>query len=172
MASRRSDIIGLFRAHLAELSSISQVHSRYKYMDEVNDFPTITFVPRGEIRDHYGAGQKLATLQIDLRVYQYDRDISTLDLLMREIEDKTNDFFGDVLVEEYVTLQDGGVLITQDSKFFQLESGNFDVANFLRTIQLTQVVSVSTDEGLMRPYQVGDMQILMTYEVDIERGNI
>lgn len=165
--SKRTEIINLFRLHLQELSSIEQVHSRYKYLDEVNDFPTITFVPRGEIRDHYGAGEKLATLQVDLRVYQYDRDIASLDLLMREVEDKTNDFFGDVLVTEFLLLQDGGALITQDSKFFSLEASNFDAAQFLRNIQLTQVVTVGTDEGLMRPYQVGDMQILMTYEVDI-----
>lgn len=165
--AKRTEIINLYRKHLQELSSIEQVHSRYKYLDEVNDFPTITFVPRGEIRDHYGAGQKLATLQIDLRVYQYDRDIASLDLLMREVENKTNDFFGDVLVTEFLLLQNGGALITQDSKFFQLEEGNFDVAQFLRNIQLTQVVTIQTDEGLMRPYQVGDMQILMTYEVDI-----
>ena len=165
--SKRTEIINLYRKHLQELSSIGQVHSRYKYLDEVNDFPTITFVPRGEIRDHYGAGEKLATLQIDLRVYQYDRDIASLDLLMREVENKTNDFFGDVLVTEFLLLQDERALITQDSKFFQLEESNFDVAQFLRNIQLTQVVTIQTDEGLMRPYQVGDMQILMTYEVDI-----
>ena len=143
------------------------MHSRYKYLDEVNDFPTITFVPRLETRDHYGAGEKLATLQIDLRVYQYNRDIASLDLLMREVEDKTSNFFGDVLVTEFLLLQQGGALITQDSKFFELEEGNFDIPQFLRNIQLTQVVTVGTDEGLMRPYQVGDMQILITYEVDI-----
>jgi hypothetical protein len=165
--SKRTQIINLYRKHLQELSSIEQVHSRYKYLDEVNDFPTITFVPRGETRDHYGAGEKLATLQIDLRVYQYDRDIASLDLLMREVEDKTNNFFGDQLLSEFLLLQDGGALITQDSKFFELEASNFDAVQFLRNIQLTQVVTVGTDEGLMRPYQVGDMQILMTYEVDI-----
>ena len=107
---------------------------RYKYLDEINDFPSITFVPRLETRDHRGAGLKLATLQIDLRLYEYDRDIAELDLRLREVEDQVD---------------------------------TFAAAQRALGVEIAQVVTVGTDEGLMRPYQVGDMQILITYEVDI-----
>ena len=106
----------------------------YEYLDEINDFPSITFVPRGETRDHRGAGRKLATLQIDLRLYEYDRDIAELDLRLREVEDQV---------------------------------GTFAAAQRALGVEIAQVVTLGSDEGLMRPYQVGDMQILITYEVDI-----
>ena len=131
MTTRRTQIVDAFRSHLEALNSIEQVFKRYKYLDEINDFPSITFVPRGETRDHRGAGRKLATLQIDLRLYEYDRDIAELDLRLREVEDQVA------------------------------------AAQRALGVEIAQVVTVGTDEGLMRPYQVGDMQILITYEVDI-----
>ena len=134
MTTRRTQIVDAFRSHLEALNSIEQVFKRYKYMDEINDFPSITFVPRLETRDQRGAGQKLATLQLDLRLYEYDRDIAELDLRLREVEDQVD---------------------------------TFAAAQRALGVEIAQVVTVGTDEGLMRPYQVGDMQILITYEVDI-----
>lgn len=134
MATRRTQIIDALQAHLLAIPAIEQVFKSYRYLDEINDWPSITFVPRGEIRDHRGAGQKLATLQVDCRVYQYDRDISTLDLLVRQIEAQVD---------------------------------TFAAAQRALGVEIAQVVTVGGDEGLMRPYQVGDLQILITYEVDV-----
>jgi len=134
--ARRNDIIEAFRTHLAtELTNdVAQVSKRYQYMDEINDFPAITFVARQEAREHRGAGRKLAVLRIDLRLYVYDRDISDLDLLTRKVEDVINTF-----TENHRSLE----------------------------VEITQVVTVDGDEGLMRPYQVADLQILITYDVEI-----
>ena len=134
MTTRRTQIVDDFRSHLEALNSIEQVFKRYKYMDEINYFPSITFVPRGETRDHRGAGRKLATLQIDLRLYEYDRDIAELDLRLREVEDQVD---------------------------------TFAAAQRALGVEIAQVVTLGSDEGLMRPFQIGDMQILITYEVDI-----
>jgi len=134
--ARRTDIIDAFRQHLAtELTNdVAQVFKRYMYMDEINDFPAITFVARNEAREHRGAGRKLAVLRIDLRLYIYDRDISDLDLLTRKVEDAIN---------------------------------TFTAAQRANAVEITQVVTVDGDEGLMRPYQVADLQILITYDVEI-----
>lgn len=133
--ARRTDIIDAFRQHLAtELTNdVAQVSKRYLYMDEINDFPAITFVARQEAREHRGAGRKLAVLRIDLRLYIYDRDINDLDLLTRKVEDVIN---------------------------------TFTAANRDKQVEVTQVVTVDGDEGLMRPYQVADLQILITYDVE------
>ena len=132
--TRRTRIIDALKDSLESIPSIEQVFKSYRYLDEINDFPSITFVARGEIRDHRGDGAKLATIQVDCRVYQYDRDISTLDLLVREIEDQID---------------------------------TFAASQRVNGVEIAQVVTVGGDEGLMRPYQVGDLQILITYEVDV-----
>ena len=136
--ARRTTIIDAFRSHLeTELTNnVAQVSKQYQYMDEINDFPAITFVARGERREHRGAGRKLAALQIDLRLYAYDRDISQLDLLTRECEDAVNSF-----------------------------STNVTALN--NQVEQVQVVTVDGDEGLMRPYQVADVGIIITYDVEI-----
>ena len=133
MTTRRTQIIDAFREHVEATPTIERAFKQYKYLDEVNDFPSITFVARGEIRDHRGDGAKLATLQIDLRLYEYDRDIAQLDLRVRELEDQID---------------------------------TFAAAQRALGVEIVQVVTVGTDEGLMRPYQVGDLQILITYEVE------
>ena len=59
MATRRTQIIDALQAHLLAIPSIEQVFKSYRYLDEINDWPSITFVPRGEIRDHRGAGHRV-----------------------------------------------------------------------------------------------------------------
>ena len=136
--ARRTTIIDAFKSHLeTELTNdVARVSKQYEYMDEINDFPAITFVARREDREHRGAGRKLAALQIDLRLYAFDRDISQLDELTRKTEDAIN------------TFQDNATALANQ-------------------VEIVQVVTVDGDEGLMRPYQVGDLQILITYDVEI-----
>lgn len=133
MTTRRTEILDAFKTHLDQLDSIERVYKQYRYIDEVNDFPAITFIGRRETRDHRGDGKKLATLGIALRLYIYDRDIAELDLRMRQVEDQID---------------------------------TFAAAQRALQVELVQVVTVETDEGLMRPYQIGDMNILITYEVE------
>ena len=135
--ARRNDIIDAFKTHLeTELTNdVAQVSKRYVYMDEINDFPYITFIARKEQRAHRGANRRLATIQVDLRVYIYDRDIDDLDLIVRKIEDAILSFTKTAAARSH-------------------------------SVEECQTVTVDGDEGLMRPYQVGDIQILITYDVE------
>lgn len=137
--ARRNDIIDTFKSHLETtlINDVASVDKRYLYMDEINDFPAITFVARREARQHRGDGRKLATIRVDLRVYIYDRDINDLDLIVRKIEEQ--------------------ILVFKDL-----------AAARALGVEECQTVTVDGDEGLMRPYQVGDMQILITYDVDTQ----
>ena len=136
--ARRNDIIDAFRSHLATelINDVAEVSKRYLYMDEINDFPYITFVARKEARLHRGDNRRLATIQVDLRVYIYDRDIDDLDLIVRKIED---------------------AILTFGDTAAAISNG----------VEESQTVTVDGDEGLMRPYQVGDIQILITYDVEV-----
>ena len=134
--ARRTDIIDALKTHLETTltNDVAKVYKRYMYMDEINDFPAITFVARQEARLHRSSGRKLATLRVDLRVYIYDRDISDLDLITRKIETTLETF-------------------TQNHRSLEVEE--------------VQILSVDGDEGLMRPYQVGDITFLITYDVEV-----
>jgi len=133
--ARRTDIIDALRTHLLGMGTVNQVFKKYMYMDEINDFPSITFIARNEAREHRGDGRKLAVIRVDLRIYEYDRDINELDERLAEIEERIN---------------------------------SFTAAYRQYGVEITQAVTVTGDEGLMRPYQVGDIQILITYDVDTQ----
>ena len=70
------------------------VHKRYKYLDEINDFPSITFVVRSEDRVHYGNANKFARLNIDLRGYVFAEDqLDTAEQLAANVEINVVDVF-------------------------------------------------------------------------------
>lgn len=51
------------------LTNVSQVHRSYKYLDDINDFPTITFGGVRENNDEFGDGQILKTMTQSIRGY-------------------------------------------------------------------------------------------------------
>jgi hypothetical protein len=138
MANRRSDIINALTSHLGQINSVEarNVYSSYRWIDELNDYPVITYVPRREQRLHRGDGRKLALIVISLRGYVYNGDgaMAEVETLAQEIEAKIATF-ADAARNE------------------QVESA--------------LVASVTTDEGLMHPYGVCDLEINITYDVEI-----
>ena len=76
MPTRRTQIIDAMVADLEANTDVAagNVHKRFKYLDELNDFPSITFLAGGEDRIHYGAGEKFGRLQIQLRNYVFAED--------------------------------------------------------------------------------------------------
>lgn len=140
MANRRSDIIDAFTSQLQQINSVESrnVYSSYRWIDELNDYPAITYVPRREARVHRGDGRKLAAIIIELRGYVYDGDgseaIAAAENLASEIEDKVD---------------------------------TFAASARQHAVESAVVVSVRTDEGLMHPYGVCDLEINITYDVEI-----
>ena len=138
MASRRTDILDALKTHLGQINSVdsNNVYKSYRFIDELNDYPAITFVARSEQRLHRGDARKLALIIISLRAYVYNGDgaMAEVEQLVRDVETQVETFAGenrDLLVESAL------------------------------------VASVRTDEGLMHPYGVGDMDINITYDVEI-----
>ena len=108
------------------------------FLNEVNDFPFVCMLVEPETRFHYGAGRKLATLALSLRGYVFDGDSGeNIDLA----EDLGMDIDSLVIEPFAEAHRDLGV----------------EVAN---------VISFRTDEGLMSPYGIMDQSIKITYEVD------
>ena len=140
MATRRTQIINALISHLATNTSILEdnISRNYHVLGEVNDFPALTMIPRTEVRDHRGAGRKIATFTISMRGYVYDGDgseiISVAEDLGEEIEDAVETF-------------------AASAREFEVEEA--------------VVSSFSTDEGLFAPYGIADLEVSISYEVNI-----
>lgn len=115
-------------------TAVSQVHRGYKYLDDINDYPTVCFDGRPtENIEHYGAGQRIKTMQQSIRGYVHagEQDSLTLsEALARDIE---------AAVDQFSYL-----------------SSNLDVFS-------ARVLSLRTDEGLLSPIGVCDVEVEISY---------
>jgi hypothetical protein len=76
MPTRRTQIIDALVADLEANTDVAagNVYKRFKYLDELNDFPSITFLAGGEDRIHYGAGEKFGRMNVQIRNYVFAED--------------------------------------------------------------------------------------------------
>lgn len=140
MATRRTQIINALISHLATNTSILEgnISRNYHVLDEVNDFPALTMIPRTEVREHRGAGRKIATFNIQMRAYTHDGDGS-------EIIDTTEDL-GEEIDEAVDT---------------------FAASARALEVEEARVLTFTTDEGLFAPYGIANLEIQIAYEVNI-----
>lgn len=112
-----------------------QVDRRARFLDDINDFPTVTLggTPR-EDYELFGNGQQLKTLRQSIRGYVYANQDDSL----RESENLARD------VEAVV------------SRFAS------DAANL--SVHECQVVEIGTDEGLISPYGLAEIDVEITYD--------
>lgn len=140
MATRRTDILDALVTHLATNTTalVNNIDKQYHVLDEVNDFPAITFLPQGEVRTHRGDGRKLATLTILVRAYVHDGDGSEIIGIAES--------FGDEIEEAITTF-------ARNHRSLGVEESD--------------VVTFRTDEGLFAPYGLADMEAIIVYEVNV-----
>ena len=97
MATRRTQIVEALQSDLSTIDTViaGNVFRQFRYLEEINDFPTICFLSRGEARIHRGAGRKLAGLQINVRGYVYDEnEVGSAETLGADIETIVDNFAG------------------------------------------------------------------------------
>lgn len=92
--ARRTEIIDYLVNRLGTISGLAQAHRSYKYLEDINDFPTVTLGGAGENNDEYGDGQILKTMTQSIRGYVMTDDDSLHDSenLASDIETVVNDF--------------------------------------------------------------------------------
>lgn len=137
--ARRTQIIEALLGHLGTNTDVhaNNVFRTYKYMHDLNDFPAITFIPRQEQRDHFGDQQVHGIIAIQLRCYVYDGDTA-------DIADEC----------ERLADQIEAAVDTFADAYPQYE------------VEEARVVSLRTDDGLMTPYGVADLQISILYRLE------
>jgi inorganic pyrophosphatase len=137
--ARRTQIIEALVGHLGSNTDVhaNNVFRTYKYMHDLNDFPAITFIPRQEQRDHFGDQQVHGIIAVQLRCYVYDGDTADI-------------------ADECERLAD------------QIEAAIDTFAETYRQYEVEEarVVSLRTDDGLMTPYGVADLQVSILYRLE------
>lgn len=120
------------------LTDLAQnVSPRLKFWDEVEEFPAVHLNAGSETREYQGAGYKDRFLSITLRCYVQEEDsVLALDELLEDVE---------------TVLEDNSRLAYKDRN------------GATQYTQQITIVSVDTDEGVLEPLGVGEMQIEVRY---------
>ena len=114
-----------------QVNLFDNVFRRLKFLDEINDFPSVYLQAGTENRIYDSKGLTTSTLDIMLRVYVHkETAVEELESTMQDIE---------------------FVIYNMDTEQY----GIMDV----------QVASMSTDEGLLDPYGIGEVGVTVQYDV-------
>ena len=114
------------------------VSTRLKFWDEVQDFPACYLVAGSESRQYHPSDFTWGFLNISIKVYVRDESYPQEDLenLLDDIENVIND---------------NRVLV-------------YDTTNNLATTEIL-IQSITTDEGLLAPYAVGEINLQVRYAI-------
>lgn len=149
MSNQRRNIINHILTNLKLIDgSISTLNSSYtfqnniynnvfrkvKFLDEVNDFPSVFFQVGEEIRVYNTSGNTTGIIPLTLRIYVNDEESSgSLDSLIQDIE----------------------------HIIYNIDTGVYSIRDII-------ISSVDTDEGLVKPYGIGEIEIVIEYELELD----
>lgn len=112
--------------------------SKLKFWDEVNDFPSIYTVPGSETREYLPAGFAWGFLGISIKLYcKGETSQDTLEVLLEDVEKILDSTQGRLI---------------------------YDTDRGYETSEIS-ITSITTDEGLLAPYAVGEINLLVRYEI-------
>jgi hypothetical protein len=111
-------------------------YAKLKFWDEIQDFPAVYLVPGTEIREYHPADFTWCYLNVAVKVYVRNQDDPQFELetLLHDLEK---------------CIHDNRVLV-------------YDQDNNLETTEIL-IQSIMTDEGLLTPYGVGEINLQVRY---------
>ncbi len=146
MISRRAGVVIALAEKFKEINGTSPYNinlfnnsfPKLKFWDEVNDFPAVFLVAGGETREYLPGDFQWGYLNISIKLYtKGENSLEDLELLIQDVETAID--------------STKGILI-------------YDNTNGYETSQFT-ITSITTDEGLLAPYSVGEVNLLVRYQV-------
>jgi hypothetical protein len=143
--SRRTSIITALAEKLKTISQdngyktnlYDNAHPKLKFWDEVDQFPAIYLSPGSEMREYLPSDFTWGYLNVSVKVYVRG------DLAQEELE---------FLLEDVERCIDANRVLV------------YDVDRNLETTEIL-VQSITTDEGLLAPYAVGEINLQVRYQV-------
>ena len=142
--SRRSSIINALAEKFKTIDGtapyninlFNNVYPKLKFWDEVNDFPSVYMVAGSEQREYLPSNFTWAYLGVSVKVYVRGEDEpqAVLELLLEDLE---------------TCINQNRVLV-------------YDTEQGYETTEIL-VTSITTDEGLLSPYAVGEINLQVRY---------
>ena len=115
----------------------NNVHNKLVFWDELNDFPHICVVPGSESREYLPSNFKWGYLNVSLKLYtKGENPLEELEKLLEDVEN----------------------VVDNNREII------YDVATNSRTTEIL-ITSIVTDEGLLAPYGVGEVNLQVRYQV-------
>lgn len=111
-------------------------YPKLKFWDEIQDFPAVYLTAGTEIRQYHPSDFTWAFLNISVKVY-----VKSESEAPQQLEDLLNDL--------ETVINDNRVLV-------------YDTTNNLSTTEIL-IQSITTDEGLLAPYGVGEINLQVRY---------
>ena len=143
MSKRRSILVALSEK-LKDLDGINYTsnifnnsYPRLEFWDTVSDFPSIYMSPGSESREYLPGNFTWAFLGVSIKIYA--KGESAQDELEQLLEDVESVINANRVLE-------------------------YDAINHYETTEIN-VVSITTDEGLLDPYAVGEINLLVRYAI-------
>jgi hypothetical protein len=144
MATARSKIVNTLVTLIKEIDGTgtwqsdlyNNVENRLKFWDEVDDYPAVFLNAGAEAWEYQPGGFKWAYLSVSCRIYVNDE----------EPEARLEEIFEDI------------EKIVDDNGNMEYETGN--------SIEDMKILSINTDEGLLNPIGVGELNLQIMYGLD------
>jgi hypothetical protein len=116
----------------------NQCFAKLKFWDEINDFPSVYIHPGMETRDYLPSGFAWGMLGVCIKVYCNSEDYAQeqLEQLLADIE----------------------MCIDANREII------YDTTNGYTTTEIL-IASITTDEGLLAPYAVGEINLQVRYQI-------
>jgi hypothetical protein len=111
--------------------------AKLKFWDETNDFPSVFVVAGSEAREYHPSAFTWGYLGVSLKVYCKGEDSQQL------LED---------LLEDVENVVDANRALVYDAV------NNYETTEIL-------VTSITTDEGLLAPYAIGEINLQVRYQI-------
>lgn len=142
--SRRTSIVKALSEKFKEIDGTGQYktnlfqnsYPKLKFWDEVQDFPCVYLHPGSETRDYLPSNFTWGMLQVCVKVYVHGEE---------DAQDQLENLLDDL------------ELCIDNNRVLQ-----YDVVNNLETTEIL-IQSITTDEGLLAPYGVGEINLEVRY---------
>ena len=116
----------------------NQSFAKLKFWDEVNDFPAVYLSPSSETREYLPGDFKWGFLRVCVKVYCKDEELAQeqLENLLSDLE----------------------ICIDRNRRLVYDTTNNHETTEIL-------IDSITTDEGLLTPYAVGEIYLQVRYQI-------
>ena len=143
--SRRTSIVKALTAKLKLINGqapyktnlFQNAYAKLKFWDEVKDFPAVYLTPGSEMREYLPGDFTWGFLGISIKLYCHGEDSS------EQLE---------TLLEDVERCVDANRVLVYDT------TTNYETTEIL-------IQSITTDEGLLAPYAVGEINLQVRYAI-------